>query len=70
MEDHANTQPVKIFTERLVEMNTSGRAMPDGGEKRNKTRDKAQNRTRAGLERVLDGKMAYHSSDGGCAYDS
>jgi len=47
-----------ISTERLVGANTAGHATPDGGKKREKKRDKAENRTRADLERVLNGKMA------------
>ena len=62
-------QLVKNFTERLVETNTAGPAMPDEGKKRDKKRDKAENRTRTGLERVLDGKTAGHGMNGERAYD-
>jgi hypothetical protein len=65
--NHATRRAVKIFTERLVETNTAGHAMPDGGsKKRGGKKDKAENRTRPGLERMLNGNVAGHSLDGKC----
>lgn len=58
LKHHASRQAVKIFTERLVKTNTAGH----GGGKR----DKAENRTRAGLERVVNGKMSGQGLDGEC----
>lgn len=43
--------------------------MPDDGKKKGGKRDKAENRTKTGLERVLNGKMASHSLDGEYAHD-
>lgn len=56
LKHHASPQAVKIFTERLVETNTTGH----GGGKR----DKAENRTRGGLERVVNGKVSGQGLDG------
>jgi len=46
-----------------------GHATPDEGKKRGGKREKAENRTRTGLERVLNGNMAGHSLDGKWACD-
>ena len=63
-------QPVKISTERLVETRTAGHATVDEGKKRGGKKDQAaENRTRTGLERVLNGKMYGHDLDGECAHD-
>ena len=70
MENHTSRHLVKISTERLVETHGVGHATLDEGKKRDKKRDKAENRTRTGLERMLDGKMAGHGLDGKRAYDS
>lgn len=70
MENHASIELEKIFTERLIDTHGAGHAMPDGGKKREKKRDKAENRTRTGLERVLNGTMAGHGLDGKRACDS
>ena len=67
LKNHASRRAVKIFTERPVETNTAGHATTDEGRKRAGKRDKAENRTRPGLERVLNGKVAGHSLDGKCA---
>ena len=57
----------KDFTERLVETNAAGHAMQDEGKKRGGKKEKTEIRTRPGLERVLNGKVAGHSLDGKCA---
>lgn len=41
--------------------------MPDGAKKKGGKRDKVENRTRPGLEQVLNGRVAGHSLDGKCA---
>ena len=70
MENYTRRQLENIFTERLVETHGTGHATPDRGKKRDKKGDKADNRTRSGLEQMLDGEMAGHGLDGEGTCDS